>query len=196
MNNHDGILCVIRLSKQTKSLCQITIRPHRKLPVAGFVKNRQSVQQQIIGAEVCEMNFIDKFLLICNRHWSRCLRNRNIKGLVQGFTWAGQPFQEDGYETKGDAHRPAFSSRSPKSHLCISLLLSAVLTSCILLYFSWRHSASCYCRKTPSGKSSILPPVWWQQGEEKTVCSGRLKRKRDTLLPLLEHALAYLSEFR
>ena len=32
--------------------------------------------------------------------------------------------------------------------------------------------------------------------EERTVCSGRLKRKRDTLLPLLEHAIAYLNEFR
>lgn len=28
------------------------------------------------------------------------------------------------------------------------------------------------------------------------VCSGRLKRKRGALLPLLEHALAYLTEFR
>jgi hypothetical protein len=26
--------------------------------------------------------------------------------------------------------------------------------------------------------------------------SGRLKRKRDTFLPLLEHAIAYLPEFR
>jgi hypothetical protein len=32
--------------------------------------------------------------------------------------------------------------------------------------------------------------------EERTVCSGRLKRKRDTLLPLLEHAIASLNEFR
>ncbi len=31
---------------------------------------------------------------------------------------------------------------------------------------------------------------------ERAVCSGRLKRKRDTLLPLLEHAIAYLHEFR
>jgi hypothetical protein len=28
------------------------------------------------------------------------------------------------------------------------------------------------------------------------ICSGRLKRKHDTLLPLLEHAIAYLNEFR
>ena len=32
--------------------------------------------------------------------------------------------------------------------------------------------------------------------EERAVCSGRLKRKRDTFLPLLEHAIAYLHEFR
>jgi hypothetical protein len=32
--------------------------------------------------------------------------------------------------------------------------------------------------------------------EEQAVCSGRLKRKRDTFLPLLEHAIAYLHEFR
>ena len=32
--------------------------------------------------------------------------------------------------------------------------------------------------------------------EERMACSGRLKRKRDTLLPLLEHAIAYLHEFR
>ena len=32
--------------------------------------------------------------------------------------------------------------------------------------------------------------------EEEAVCSGRLKRKRDTFLPLLEHAIAYLTEFR
>ena len=31
--------------------------------------------------------------------------------------------------------------------------------------------------------------------EEQAVCSGRLKRKRDTFLPLLEHAIAYLHEF-
>jgi hypothetical protein len=31
--------------------------------------------------------------------------------------------------------------------------------------------------------------------EERAVCSGRLKRKGDTLLPLLEHAVAYLNEF-
>jgi hypothetical protein len=31
--------------------------------------------------------------------------------------------------------------------------------------------------------------------EERTVCSG-LKRKRNTLLPLLEHAIAHLIEFR
>ena len=36
----------------------------------------------------------------------------------------------------------------------------------------------------------------WSGFEERTVCSGRLKRKRDTLLPLLEHAIAYLNEFR
>jgi hypothetical protein len=32
--------------------------------------------------------------------------------------------------------------------------------------------------------------------EERAVCSGRLKRKRDTFLPLPEHAIAYLHEFR
>ena len=32
--------------------------------------------------------------------------------------------------------------------------------------------------------------------EDQAVCSGRLKRKRDTFLPLLEHAIAYLHEFR
>ena len=32
--------------------------------------------------------------------------------------------------------------------------------------------------------------------EEQAVCSGRLKRMRDSLLPLLEHAIAYLNEFR
>ena len=32
--------------------------------------------------------------------------------------------------------------------------------------------------------------------EEQAVCSGRPKRKRDTFLPLLEHAIAYLHEFR
>jgi hypothetical protein len=32
--------------------------------------------------------------------------------------------------------------------------------------------------------------------EERTACSGRLKRKRDTFLPLLQHAIAYLHEFR
>jgi hypothetical protein len=32
--------------------------------------------------------------------------------------------------------------------------------------------------------------------EEGTVCSGRPKRKRDALLPLLEHAIAYLHKFR
>ena len=32
--------------------------------------------------------------------------------------------------------------------------------------------------------------------EEQAVCSGRLKRKRDTFLPLLEHAITYLNEFR
>jgi hypothetical protein len=31
--------------------------------------------------------------------------------------------------------------------------------------------------------------------EQQAVCSGRLKRKRDTFLPLLEHAIAYLLEF-
>jgi len=32
--------------------------------------------------------------------------------------------------------------------------------------------------------------------EERTVCSGRLKRKSNTLFPLLEHAIAYFHEFR
>jgi len=32
--------------------------------------------------------------------------------------------------------------------------------------------------------------------EKKAVCSSSLKRKCDTLLPLLEHAIAYLHEFR
>jgi hypothetical protein len=32
--------------------------------------------------------------------------------------------------------------------------------------------------------------------EEQAVCSGRSKRKSNTFLPLLEHAIAYLPEFR
>ena len=32
--------------------------------------------------------------------------------------------------------------------------------------------------------------------EGRTVCSGRLERMRHTLLPLLEHAMTYLNEFR
>jgi hypothetical protein len=32
--------------------------------------------------------------------------------------------------------------------------------------------------------------------EEQAVCSGRLERKRDTFLPLLEHAIAYLHKLR
>jgi hypothetical protein len=32
--------------------------------------------------------------------------------------------------------------------------------------------------------------------EKQALCSGRLKRTRDTFLPLLEHAIAYLHEFR
>jgi hypothetical protein len=32
--------------------------------------------------------------------------------------------------------------------------------------------------------------------KEQAVCSGRPKRKRDAFLPLLEHAIAYLHEFR
>jgi hypothetical protein len=35
-----------------------------------------------------------------------------------------------------------------------------------------------------------------QNARGRAVCSGRLKRKRDTLLPLLAHAIAYLNEFR
>ena len=30
---------------------------------------------------------------------------------------------------------------------------------------------------------------------KRTVCSSPFKRKRDTLLPMLEHAIAYLTEF-
>jgi hypothetical protein len=30
----------------------------------------------------------------------------------------------------------------------------------------------------------------------RACCSGRRKRKRNTLLPLLEHAVAYVNEFR
>ena len=40
------------------------------------------------------------------------------------------------------------------------------------------------------------PEVVLLIAEEQAVCSGRLKRKRDTFLPLLEHAIAYLHEFR
>ena len=32
--------------------------------------------------------------------------------------------------------------------------------------------------------------------EERKVCSDRVKREHDTFLPLLEHAIAYLTEFR
>ena len=42
------------------------------------------------------------------------------------------------------------------------------------------------------GRSEVVLLI----AEEQAVCSGRLKRKRDTLLPLLEHAIAYLHEFR
>jgi len=56
--------------------------------------------------------------------------------------------------------------------------------------------------------SKVKPPdtqAMWPVGhrevvlliaEEQAVCSGRLKRKRDTFLPLLEHAIADLHEFR
>ena len=42
------------------------------------------------------------------------------------------------------------------------------------------------------GQSEIVLLI----AEERAVCSGRLKRKRDTFLPLLEHAIADLHEFR
>ncbi len=40
------------------------------------------------------------------------------------------------------------------------------------------------------------PEVVLLIAEEQAVCSGSLKRKRDTFLPLLKHAIAYLNEFR
>jgi hypothetical protein len=36
------------------------------------------------------------------------------------------------------------------------------------------------------GHSEVVLPI----AEEQVVCSGRLKRNRDTFLPLLEHAIA------
>ena len=40
------------------------------------------------------------------------------------------------------------------------------------------------------------PDVVLLNAKETAACSGSLKRKRHTLLPLLEHAIAYLHEFR
>jgi len=42
------------------------------------------------------------------------------------------------------------------------------------------------------GHSEVVPLI----AEEQAVCSGCLERKRDTFFPLLEHAIAYLHEFR
>ena len=47
-----------------------------------------------------------------------------------------------------------------------------------------------------SGRLLGKPEVVLLIAEEQAVCSGRLKRKGDTFLPLLEHAIAYLHEFR
>jgi hypothetical protein len=42
------------------------------------------------------------------------------------------------------------------------------------------------------GRSEIVLRI----AEEQAACSSRPERKRDTFLPLLEHAIAYLNEFR
>jgi hypothetical protein len=47
-----------------------------------------------------------------------------------------------------------------------------------------------------SGRVVGLSEVVLRIAEERAVCSGRLKRKRDTFLPLPEHAIADLHEFR
>jgi hypothetical protein len=43
-----------------------------------------------------------------------------------------------------------------------------------------------------SGRVVGLSEVVLRIAEERAVCSARPKRERDTLLPLLEHAIAYL----
>ncbi len=48
------------------------------------------------------------------------------------------------------------------------------------------------CSSRIVGNSEVVLLI----AEEQAVCSGRLKRKRDTFFPLLEHAIAYLHEFR
>jgi hypothetical protein len=52
----------------------------------------------------------------------------------------------------------------------------------------------CRCRVTSRivGHSEVVLLI----AEEQAVRSGRLKRKRDTFLPLPEYAIAYLHEFR
>ena len=56
------------------------------------------------------------------------------------------------------------------------------------------HSDSNCCQRG-SGRTVGHSEVVLLTAEEQAVCSGRLKRKRDTFLPLLEHAIAYLHEF-
>ena len=54
-----------------------------------------------------------------------------------------------------------------------------------------QRNAPCHAQTLSSGLAD-LPNCFCAAA----ICSGRLKRKRDTLLPLLEHAIAYLNEFR
>jgi hypothetical protein len=46
-----------------------------------------------------------------------------------------------------------------------------------------------------SGNCALSESYGRYHGLGTVVCAGRRKRQRDTLLPLLEHAIAYLNEF-
>jgi hypothetical protein len=61
-----------------------------------------------------------------------------------------------------------------------------------------REICTCSVRggRRPARKRASSDPTVLPVAEEQGVCSGSLKRKRDTFLPLLEHAIAYLHEFR
>jgi hypothetical protein len=66
---------------------------------------------------------------------------------------------------------------------------------CIRIEFRSQYKTfqnACPLRVFGVGPSEVGLPI----AEEQAVCSGRLKRKRDTLLPLLKHAIAPLHEFR
>lgn len=58
-------------------------------------------------------------------------------------------------------------------------------------YEGW---ASVSARDDSAGKS--LSDSAQAELEERTICSHDLKRQHDTLIPLLEHAIAYLHELR